>query len=273
MNHRTRSNALASTLSLTVLSLVGCTTAAPPADAAYADTSVLDASLGSPTIVMADGTSLVAVAGDILHLDVVLVSATGVHTPLPSGAVIEWTGPAEIIALASGSMPTTSQLPSRGLAPTGMFLRNREHYTDAQLHGVLIITDGGSAGGGTLMVDAHVTGAGMDANVSAAIPVGAVPGGDAASGQTFYLANCASCHGASGQGAAAPGLNHATGNVASDPDWNATLFASVPRANIDDFGVSEGPGMPLWLTTPATTGGLLTTQQMVNVYAWLLTQN
>jgi hypothetical protein len=31
--------------------------------------------------------------------------------------------------------------------------------------------------------------------------------------------------------------------------------------------------MPAWLTTPASNGALLATQDMVDVYAWLLTQN
>jgi len=265
-------HARSSLLSIT-LALAGCTTAAPPVDAAIVDSGLADASLGSPSIILAGGGSLVASAGDVLHLDVVLVSLSGTQTPLPAGAVIEWTAPPQVTALASGSMPLVSNLPAPGLHPTGFFLQNREHYTDAQLAGVLFVTSAGPTSGGTLTVDAHVVATNIDAHVSATIPVGAVPGGDAATGQAYYAANCASCHGARGEGNAAPGLNHATGNVASDPEWNAALFASVTRADLDNFGVSEGPGMPLWLTTPAASGALLDTQHLVDVYAWLLTQD
>jgi len=135
------------------------------------------------------------------------------------------------------------------------------------------VSRAGTTPGSTLTVDAHVTGTNLDAHVSAQIPVGPVPGGDATTGQTYYTANCARCHGARGEGGSAPGLNHATGNLAADPDWNAGLFASVTRGDIDDLGVSEGPGMPTWLITPASSGALLDTQHMVDVYAWLTTQN
>ena len=260
-----------SLLSIT-LALAGCTTAAPPVDAAIADSGLADASLGSPSIILAGGGSLVANAGDVLHLDVVLVSLSGTQTPLPAGAVVEWTAPPQVTALASGSMPLVSNLPAPGLHPTGFFLQNREHYTDAQLAGVLFVTSAGTVMGG-ITVDAHIVATNIDAHVSATIPVGAVPGGDAATGQSYFAANCASCHGPRGEGNTAPGLNHATGNVASDPQWNSALFASVTRADLDNFGVSEGPGMPLWLVTPAADGALLSTQHLVDVYAWLLTQD
>ena len=161
----------------------------------------------------------------------------------------------------------------RGLQPTGFFLQNREHYTDAQLAGVLFVTDSGTVTGGMLTVDAHVTGANLDAHVSASIPVGPVPGGDPATGQTYYTANCASCHGASGEGGSAPGLNHATGNLAADVRWNAALFSTLTRGDVNALGVSGGPDMHTFLVTPTASGSLIDTQHSVDVYAWLLTQN
>ncbi len=253
----------------------GCMTSPPPNDAAVPmiDVGPPDASLGSPQIVLRNGGSLVAVAGDVIQLEVVMVSPAGVHSPLPTGAVVTWNAPPVLIALASGSTPTVSNLPRPGLAPSGFFLQNREHYTDAQLAGYLLVTDAGSIAGGVIGVDAHVAATGIDANVSASIPVGPVPSGDPASGQTYYAGNCAMCHGARGEGGIAPGLNHAGGNVVADPAWNASLFASVPRADLDNLGVSQGPGMPAWLVAPTPSGAPLRTQDMVDVYAWLLTQN
>lgn len=267
------------TLSSTVLVLgcglaLGCSTPAPPVDAAYADAWVPpDANLGSPAIVLRGGGSLVAVAGDVLHLEVAMVSSTGDRTTLPTGSVVEWTLPATLIALASGSTPASSQLPATGNAPVGFFLQNREHYTDAELDGVLFVIDAGAVPGGMLAVDAHITGDGLDARVSASIPVGPVPGGDAARGAIYYMANCASCHGSNGQGGSASGINHAGGNVASDPAWNAALFSSVMRGSIDELGVAGAPNMPAWLTDPTPSGAPLRTQDLVDVYGWLLTQN
>lgn len=264
---------IVSTFLVTSVVIAGCATTPPaPDSSAPADTATNDASLGSPMIVLRGGGSLIAVAGDVLHLDVVIVSTAGVQSGLPAGAVVEWTAPMRVIALASGSTPTTSALPHPGLHPTAFFIQNREHYTDAQIAGMLVVTDAGSIGGESITVDAHITGAGLDARVSATIPVGPAPGGDAAHGRTFYASTCASCHGPIGEGGSAPGLNHATGNVASDPMWNAPIFSSVARADMDNLGVSQGPGMPLWLTVPTAAGALVHTQDMIDVYAWLLTQ-
>jgi mono/diheme cytochrome c family protein len=258
---------------------LACSTPAPTTDAAVArdaavaDTSSTDAPLGTMQIVIGGQSTLSAVAGDVLRLDVAYVATDGTRTALPTGTTVTWSGPPTVTALPSGSTPTNSNLPATGMAPTAFFLLNAQHYMPSELAGVLFVIDAGSASGGSITVHAHVTGAGPDTTLDATIPVGAVPSGDATRGAAYYAANCASCHGATGEGGIGPGLNAAANNLGSDPTWNAELFSSVTRGDVDNQGVAEGAAMPRWLVVPTPSGVPLTTQEMVDVYAWLLTQH
>ena len=113
---------------------------------------------------------------------------------------------------------------------------------------------------------------------TATIPVAAFPTGDVARGQVLYADNCATCHGAQGQGTAiAPGLNDSVDaqgdpNVAADPSWNGPQFAITPLDNMDNDGVSLALSMPRWLITEAKSGQFLTAQNLSDVYAFLRTQ-
>jgi mono/diheme cytochrome c family protein len=254
---------------LLVLALAACATPVPATDAGVlAD--------GAPTatlqIVATDRASLTGVAGDVIPLSVAWVGVDGAHSPVDATATVTWSGPPVVTALPAGSMPSESNLPATGAAPTAFFLVNTEHYRASDLAGMLFVIDAGSASGGSIAVHATITGAGPDTSLDATIPIGPAPAGDSTRGSTYYAENCASCHGARAEGGEAPPLD-VTDGVAGDPDWNAALFASVTRGDVDDMGVSEGAAMPRWLVIPTPSGVPLTTQEMIDVYAWLGTQH
>ena len=105
------------------LALAGCNSnTVPPVDAAVYDSGPPDASLGSPSIIRSGGGSLVAVAGDVLRLDVVLVSTAGVQSPLPEGAMIEVDGTgardrARVRQHAGDEQPTDARSPADRFLP------------------------------------------------------------------------------------------------------------------------------------------------------------
>jgi mono/diheme cytochrome c family protein len=89
----------------------------------------------------------------------------------------------------------------------------------------------------------------------------------------LYGANCATCHGATGQGTTDfPGLNNMPDHVAGDPDWNASLVAMSARSDMDDLGVSLDLAMPRWLTRTSSTGQPLSPSDFADIYAFLKTQ-
>jgi hypothetical protein len=120
---------------------------------------------------------------------------------------------------------------------------------------------------------------------------GVYPVIDVQNGALLYGANCAQCHGATGHGSPAPGadgtytiagasyafpapgINAEPGNCASDPAWDAALFAVATRADIDNGGVALRLPMPDWLSMPnPATGAPLATQDLADIYAFLKTQ-
>lgn len=67
--------------------------------------------------------------------------------------------------------------------------------------------------------------------------------------------------------------NTSSAPTASDPTWNAALFAVASRADMDNQGVTLRAPMPDWLarTNPAS-GKPLTTQDFADIFAFLKTQ-
>jgi mono/diheme cytochrome c family protein len=229
-------------------------------------------------IVVADGGAPAATEGEALRLAVVEVNADGTTKALPSGATVAWSGPPVVTALAEGSSPAQSALPQPGSAATGMWVRNPEHLTDAQINGVLYVIDKGTGPNPSIEVTADVSGGAPAGKATVAIPVGPFPTGDVTRGQSIYGDNCASCHASHGEGTTlAPPLNDSSDsqgspNVAADPDWNGPLFAITPMDNMDNEGVSLAVAMPRWLITEARSGQLLTAQDFADIYAYLKTQ-
>src|SRR6266536_5894940 len=98
-----------------------------------------------------------------------------------------------------------------------MWLRNSEHLTDAQLNGILYVLDKGTATNPSISVTATVGGGAPAGQVTATLLVSPFPTGSVTAGQTLFADNCATCHGAQGQGTmTAPGLNNSTGD-SGDP--------------------------------------------------------
>lgn len=224
-------------------------------------------------IVPAKGGALQATVGDAYRLSVVEGLTDGTTKPLSSGATVVWSGPPVVTALPVGSSPADSILPQPGATATAMWIENPDHMTPAQVAGVLYVLDAGSAANPSISVTAAVTGGDAPAGqVTSPVPVAAFPAGSASRGQPLYAANCASCHGAKGEGASAPGLNASPDFVAGDPDWSPQLLGLVAQSNMDDQGVSLDPAMPKWLVILGASGQPLTTQNFSDIYAFLKTQ-
>jgi mono/diheme cytochrome c family protein len=223
-------------------------------------------------IVGPDGNAPRATVGDALRLAVVGVRMDGTTASLPAGAGVDWSGPPRVEALPNGSDPMESILPQAGTEATGMWLENPEHFTAAELAGVLYVLDAGTTSTPTLTVKATLASGGANGNVSATIPISPFPAGSAVAGKAFYGDNCGNCHGADGEGGSAPGLDTEPGNVAGDPGWTPQMLGLTARSNVDNMGVSLDPSMPKWLTLPDKAGKLITTQEFSDVYAFLKTE-
>jgi mono/diheme cytochrome c family protein len=243
---------------------------------------------GDLSITASSGSALKAVAGDALALKVLKDGDA-----LPAGATVTWSGVPTVAALDPSST-AASPLPAPGEAPTAAFITNPGRPDVAtDLADVLFVLDPGTKAGGELSVTATVTGT-ATGTVTVSIPVGALPAGDATKGGVTYGANganCAYCHGATAHGTdagpdmmymydngtyayPAPGLNTESGNLGSDPTWNAPLLAMAARADLDNGALTLRVPMPSWLTEPnPATGQPLTTQDYADIYAWLKTQS
>lgn len=225
-------------------------------------------------VVGSDGAPPTATVGDALRLSVLEMRADGSSSPVSSDAQIAWSGAPTIEALPQGSSPDSSILPQAGDSPAAMWVKNPTHLADEELNGVLFVLGAGSGSTPSIDVTAAITGGSApDGSAIAHVSVAPFPNGDATRGQSLYGANCASCHGAHGEGDAAPGLNDEPDHVAGDPDWTPQLLGIVSRDNMDDQGVSLDPSMPKWLTRQGSNGKLLTTQDFSDIYAFLKTQH
>jgi mono/diheme cytochrome c family protein len=241
---------------------------------------------GELAIVASSG-ALKGVAGDALALKV-----TEGGNALPSGATVAWSGVPTVVALDPSST-AASPLPAAGDAPTAAFITNPGRSdVSPELADLLFILDPGKQAGGELTLTATVTGA-VTGTATVSIPVGATPAGDATRGATIYGDNgvqCSYCHGATAHGTdagpggmytynnstysyPAPGLNAESGNLGSDPSWNAALLAMAARADMDNGGLTLRSPMPTWLATPnPATGQPLSAQDYADLYAFLMTQ-
>lgn len=224
-------------------------------------------------IVPAKGGALQAAVGDAFRLSVVELLSDGTTKALASDATVVWSGPPLVTALPIGSTPADSILPQPVAAATAMWIQNPDHLTAAQVAGVLYVLDAGSTASPSISVTATVTGGAAPAGqATATIPVAPFPVGNATRGQPLYTANCASCHGAKGEGGSGPGLNSTPDNVAGDDGWTPQLLGLSAQSNMDDQGVSLDLAMPKWLVIAGAGGQQLTTQNFSDVYAFLKTQ-
>ena len=243
------------------------------ASACGSSTSDATSTVAGHRIVSADGSPLTAVVGDAKRLAVVQVMSDGTTAPLSATTRVTWSGPPVLKALPTGSQPTSSILPEFGRSATAMWVQNPDHFTDDELAGVLWVLDGGTDPQPTVAVKASLSPSDPTGDVTANIGIGPMPAGDVGLGRATYGANCASCHGATGQGTTEfPGLNNTPDHVAGDPSWNGSLLAMSARSDMDDLGVSLDPSMPKWLIRPSSTGQLLSPSDFADIYAFLKTQ-
>lgn len=224
-------------------------------------------------ITSADGSPLTAVAGEAKRLAVMQVMSDGSAAPMSTKTRVTWSGPTVVKALPLGSKPSSSILPTTGQSATAVWIQNPEHFADDELAGVLWILDSGTELHPAVAVKASLDASNPTGEMTATIGIAPMPVGDTGRGQAMYRANCASCHGATGQGTTAfPGLNNAPDHVAGDPSWNASLFAMTARSDVDNLGVSLDPSMPKWLIRPSSTGQPLSPSDFADIYAFLKTQ-
>jgi mono/diheme cytochrome c family protein len=238
----------------------------------------------------APGAAVHAVAGDALQLRVVQLLSDGSSRDVPAPGKVTWTEPATIKTLPPESM-AESPLPKPGADPVAGFIDNAAR-SDTTRPGALYVFDAGSKPKGTIAVKASVAGIPDAGDATLSIAVSTAPAGKADHGATVYAANCAHCHGDSGAGSPpvagmpmkymiagqlydfpAAGLNAAKDNAAGDANWNAALFAIAARGDFDNAGVTLRAPMPNWLThEDTTTRATLSTQDLVDVFAWLKTK-
>jgi mono/diheme cytochrome c family protein len=261
--------------------------------AACSSSSSPSADVTGMQIVTVAGGPLTAVAGDAVALKVVETLSDGSTQDLPAGAQVAWSGPPTVTATAPDATPADTPYPATGAAPTAFWIANPSR-TDraADLGGVLFVLDAGSAAGGLVPVTAAVTGTSHDGSASVSIAIAAGPDGDATRGATLYGAagaNCAECHGATGQGSPAstdgtnfsidgqtysfpaPGLDAEPGNAGAE--WSAPLFAIASRADLDDGAVSLRLPMPDWLVGANTASGKPpSTQDLADIFAYMQAQ-
>jgi mono/diheme cytochrome c family protein len=225
-------------------------------------------------VVAANGGALTANVGDAFRLEVVEGLSDGTTRALSTEATVAWSGPPTVTALPVGSEPPDSILPQPSADPDAIWIQNPDHLTSAQVAGVLYVLDGGTAAQPSLTVSAAVTGGSAPAgSATASVAIAPFPTGDVTRGHGLYAANCASCHGAQGEGGLAPGLNNEPDHVAGDPGWTPQLLGFAARSNMDDQGVSLDVSMPKWLLIKGAAGKPLTTQDFSEMYAFLLTQH
>jgi mono/diheme cytochrome c family protein len=225
-------------------------------------------------ITASGGGDLNAMVGDAFRLSVVKELSDGTTTALSSDATVAWSGPPVVTALPEGSTPAESAWPQPGVTAATMWIRNPSHLTDAEVAGVLYVIDEGAAANPSVAVKATVTDGDAPAGqATAVVPIARFPTGDVDRGHALFTANCASCHGAKGEGGDAPGLNADPDNVAGDSAWSPQMLGLTARSNMDDLGVSLDPSMPKWLVRPSAAGSLLTTQDFSDMYAFLKTQH
>jgi mono/diheme cytochrome c family protein len=228
----------------------------------------LRARVGGRSEVVNSAEPLHAIAGDVVELDVVGVTADGSDVQLPSTTGVEWSGvPIVTVATDDGAEPPMSAVTD---GDDDVVIRNAARFGASDDGAVMGIIKSGT---GSTEVRAVLSGVEPGETLEARVAASDEGAGNGTRGKPIYLSNCASCHGPAGEGVGdAPGLNAAQGNVAADPAWSGALFAVAARVGMDNDGMALAATMPTWLTTKAANGQLLTTQDFADMYAFLQTQ-
>ncbi len=243
-----------------------------------------------------DGGLLQGAPGDAIQLTVVLSMSDGT-TRAAAASEVSWVAPVTLVAQDPNDAGVDI-VPEAGAQPTAFFVQNPYATTNA---GVLYVLDPGTGSDPTVTVTASVLDAGQ---VSTSVAILPPLVGDASNGANLFLhgPECAICHGLSGGGSPplllpdggpelldggplyaisgqiypypAPGLNDApdSGNLASDPAWNAALLGIAAQSDMDNQGVALRAPMPDWFGGSNATGGTLRGQDFADIYAWLKTQ-
>ncbi len=246
-------------------------------------------------IVTASGGPMTAQVGDALMLAVMETLADGTSQALPSSAMVTWTDPMTVTALAPESTDP-NPIPTPGPSATAFFVDNPGRPDrNADLPGVVFFSDAGAGGGGSVDVAVTVGGVAGFTQATASIAVSAAPTGDASRGATLFGSggpDCAACHGATADGSPlvagsttmytvgtgtypypAPGLNALPGNVAADPTWSGPKLAIAARSDMRNTGVTLRDPMPDWLSKAnPVTQQALSTQDLIDIYTFLGTQ-
>ena len=233
--------------------------------------------------------------GDTVVLKMEKVMSDGSTESLPGTAEVDFVGPQTVAATDNDTLPpaNAATLLATDSTPTGFFVVNPVRYDHSADLKHKLFTNGLVTGNGSDTVSAAISGLGLQDGVSSplTISIGPLPPGNTANGQAQYAANCAQCHGTTGQGCTiqsifdnspaitdvgVPGLDATSPggspNLAADPGWNAALLAFASRADVDNSGIILNLPMPNWLSMPAADGHYLTMQDFADIYAWLLTQ-
>jgi mono/diheme cytochrome c family protein len=249
-------------------------------------------------IASTNGAPLRAAPGDALPLAVVFTMSDGSTRSLPATTAITWKTPSTVVAQDPNDAGTSGILDDSGTHPHAFYVAN-DFRPDHP--GVLFVTSQGTDVDASVTVTAVLPDGGA---LSAVVGIDPAPVGDATRGQNLFqtVLQCSGCHGATGGGSdpatyvdggvetadgsvlydlqgqlypfPAPGLNNApdSGNLATDPNWNAALLGMAAQADIDNFGVALRAPMPVWLGKQGAGTQPLNAQDFADIYAWLKAQ-
>lgn len=252
-----------------------------------------DATVTGYQLVLASGATTSVNAGDSVRVTVASKLSDNSIAPLSGNATVTWSANAPLVTAVPATPGTHGDLPAFGDAVTAVFVSNPLR-TDRpnDLGNELFFLDPGTAASPTFVLTGTISGATPAGTASLTFNVGPALVGNATNGAILYGAqgaNCLECHGATGAGSPissdgkyhygdgiydypAGGLNAASGNLASDPKWNAALLAASSRSDMDNAGAAVRSSMPDYLAKKTSSGALLTTQEFADIYAWLKTQ-
>jgi hypothetical protein len=253
-----------------------------------------DATITGYQLVLSSGATASVHAGDSVRVTVASKLSDNSIAPLSGNATVTWSANAPLVTAVSTTPGALGDLPAFGDAVTAVFIANPLR-TDRpnDLGNELFFLDPGTAAAPSFVLTGTISGVTPAGTASLTFNVAPALVGNATNGAILYGAqgaNCLECHGATGAGSPvssdgkyhygagiydypAGGLNAASGNLASDPKWNAALLAVSSRADLDNKGVVVRAPMPDYLSTkPAGSQQVLTTQDYADIYAWLKTQ-
>jgi mono/diheme cytochrome c family protein len=269
------------------------------------DSAVTDAGIDAPptvtgmAIVSGYGTPLQAAPGDAVPLVVVFTLSDGTTQPLPTGTQVSWIAPQTVVAQDPYDAGPNSVIPDAGDQPSAFYIQNPYRATNP---GVLFVVAAGTVADAGVTVTASLPDGGTLSAVVAILPA---PVGDPDAGGYLFQQwfSCADCHGATAAGSPqamlvdgglifladggpaydlngtlfpypAPGLNNIpdSGNLATDPTWNAALLGMAAQSDIDNNGVALRAPMVNKLGDLGPSKKPVNGQDFANVYSWLLLQ-